>query len=228
MDEKERFGQIPAFGPPAMPAGPPDPGAARARRFRRRVVTVTCVVAAAAGVGLGATALAGAASSPSTTAPPSPSTPAVPRPAMGGRLRFGGPGLFGPGLGGGVVHGQYTIKGPKGYETIDERSGTVSSVRNTSGSTWSLTVKSADGTSGTFVVDPSTSVDGGESGIGSVKTGDSVTVVGTGSGSTVTATRIMDQTVLEANGKTWLPTPARPVTPDASGRPFFGAAPGTP
>ena len=228
MDEMEQMGPPPTFGPPPMPAAAADPEAAQVRRFRRRVVTATCVVAAAAGVGLGATALAGAATSPSTTTPPSQGTPPVPRPAMGGHLRFGGPGLFGLGLGlgGGMVHGQYTIKGPNGYETVDQRSGTVSALRNTSGSTWSLTVKSPDGTSGTFVVNSSTSVDGGESGIGSVKSGDTVTVVGTVSGSTATATQIVDQTVLKTNGKLWLPMPKRAVTPNAASGASFGPGPG--
>ena len=63
-----------------------------------------------------------------------------------------------------VVHGEYTVKGPNGYETIDERNGTVSSVTDTSGSTWSLMVKSADGTSGTFTVDTGTSVERGRDG----------------------------------------------------------------
>ncbi len=55
-------------------------------------------------------------------------------------------------------------KGPNGYETISERTGTVSAVTDTSGSTWSLTVKSADGTTGTFTVDSGTSVNGGRDG----------------------------------------------------------------
>jgi hypothetical protein len=227
MEESETAHHFPTYGPPppgwaAAGAEASSPArAAKDRRFRRRVVTMSCVVAAGAGVGLGATALAGAAS-PSTTSPPSssspPSSPPLVRPGLRGPFRLGGPALFGlgPGIGGSVVHGQYTIKGPKGYETIDERTGTVQSVSNTSGTTWSLTVKSADGTTGTFTVDSSTSVDGGESGISSVKTGDSVMVVGTVSGSTTTATQITDQTILKANGQSWLPMPPKPATANAS------------
>ena len=46
-------------------------------------------------------------------------------------------------------------------------------------------MKSADGTSGTFTVDSGTSVNGGEMGIGSVKTGDTVRVTAVVSGGTV-------------------------------------------
>jgi hypothetical protein len=128
-----------------------------------------------------------------------------------------------------VIHGQYTIKGPNGYETLDERSGTVSAVSNTSGSVWSLMVKSADGTSGTFTVNSSSSVNGGESGIASVKVGDKVNVVATVSGTTATATEITDQTTLQANGKSWFPMHGRPVTANAATTPsgFGFGAPGS-
>jgi hypothetical protein len=199
-------GMIEATGPT-----PEAPG----RRWRRRVVTVAVGLGAAAGVAVGATALAGAATSPSTTAPAGSTTPGSsggPGGAGGhfhggfGRFGgFGGIGGFGGGPGGAVVHGEYTVKGPNGYETIAERTGTVSTVTDTSGSTWTLTVKSADGTSGTFTVNSSSSVNGGESGISSVKTGDTVTVTATVSGSSSTATQITDQTTLQANGKSWMP-----------------------
>jgi hypothetical protein len=208
--------------------------AAKERRFRRRVVAVAIVVGAGAGVGLGATALAGAATSTTTTTttttPPSSGStaPAVPRPAFRGRGLGGlflGPGILGSGAGGGLVDGQFTVKGPTGaYETLDVRTGTVASVTNTSRSTWSLTVKSADGSKGTFTVNSSTSVNGGEMGIGSVKTGDTVNVVATVSGSTDTATSVTDRTVAQANGKSWLPSPPMPASPPAqtSGSFFFG------
>ncbi|HVC69384.1 MAG TPA: hypothetical protein VNC61_03870 [Acidimicrobiales bacterium] len=190
----------------------------------RRVVIAVVVVAGAAGVAVGATVVASAATSPATTQPGSTST-TTPGPddgarsGMGGRFHgsFAGPagGSFGldPRTGA-VVHGQYTVKGPNGYETIDVRNGTAADVTNTSGSTWSLTVKSADSTSATFTVDGSTSVNGGESGIGSVKSGDTVEVIATTSGSKATATRITDQTTLQANGKSWLPR--RPPVPGAT------------
>ena len=175
---------------------------------------------AAAGVAVGATALAQAATSsgtpPSdasvTASDPTSTTTTVPQHVH----RFVGPGRFGagfggplgPGLGAGpFIYGQFTVKGPNGYETISERTGTVSDVTDTSGSTWSLTVKSADGTSGTFTVDSGTSVNGGEMGIGSVKTGDTVRVTAVVSGGTSTAKQVTDQTVLQANGGSWRPGP---------------------
>lgn len=134
-------------------------------------------------------------------------------PAIGpGRgARFAGPGFGGPGgLGGPVIHGQYTIKGPNGYETIDERTGTVSSITDTSGSNWSLTVQSADGSSATFTVDSGTSVNGGETGISSVKHGDTVTVVAVDNNGTATAKQVVDRTVLQNNGNSWLPPAPQP------------------
>jgi hypothetical protein len=199
--------------------------AARGRRHRR-ALTVAVVLAAGAGAGLGATAIASAATAPSTTAPASggssPTTVPGPRwapgfPGRGGPHGFAGGflGGLGGGFGGPVVHGQYTVKGPSGYETIDVRTGTVSAVTHTSGTTWSLTVKSDDSTSGTFTVNSSTSVNGGESGIASVKSGDTVVVTATGSGDTPTATQITDTTTLQANGKAWLPM-RPPMAPGAT------------
>jgi len=106
-----------------------------------------------------------------------------------------------------VIHGQYTVQGPNGYETLDTRSGTVSDVSNTSGSTWSLTVKSSDGSSATFTVDSGTSVNGGELGISSVKVGDTVSVVAVDSNGTATAKDVVDRSQLQANGSTWMPQP---------------------
>jgi hypothetical protein len=190
------------------------------RRLRRRLLTGAVVIGAAVGMGIGATALASAATAPSTSQPgEGANTPSTggPHQGPGGHFRGGLHGFaggfgggFGGGPGGGVIHGQYTVKGPNGYETIDVRTGTVSSVTDTSGSTWTLVVKSADGTSGTFTVNSTTSVNGGESGIASVKTGDTVSVTATKSGATATATQVMDQTTLQANGKAWLPMHGQP------------------
>jgi hypothetical protein len=186
-----------------------------------RALKLAVGLGAAAGVAVGATALAQAATSSgaspqsdaSVTASGSTSTPTtVPQHVHG----FGGPGRFGAGLGGPggpglgagpFIYGQFTVKGPNGYETISERTGTVSDVTDTSGSTWSLTVKSADGTTGTFTVDSGTSVNGGEMGIGSVKTGDTVRVTAVVSGGTSTAKQVTDETVLQANGGSWRPGP---------------------
>jgi len=166
-------GQVPPWAPV------PDARPARGRRLLKLAVGV----GAAAGVAVGATALAQAATS-SGTAPHTgaasvtasdggTTTTTLPpgRHGFGGAGRFRGGmgvgglggigGLGGPASGAGpFIYGQFTIKGPNGYETISERTGTVSDITDTSGSTWSLTVKSADGTSGTFTVDSTTSVNG--------------------------------------------------------------------
>ena len=95
---------------------------------------------------MGATALAQAATSMGPTAPAAAAsvtasdatstTTTVP----GKPHAFGGPGRQrggfglggldgGPGIGGGaLIYGEFTIKGPNGYETLSERTGTVSDV----------------------------------------------------------------------------------------------------
>ncbi|MGH9017611.1 MAG: hypothetical protein ACRDY1_07675, partial [Acidimicrobiales bacterium] len=74
----------------------------------------------------------------------------------------------------------------------------------------------------------SSSVDGGESGISSVKTGDSVTVLATESSGKATVSELSHQTILKANGKNWQPT--RPMMPGgSSGGPpsgYPGVSPG--
>jgi len=202
----------------------------------RRWLKVAVGIGAAAGVAVGATALAQAATASGGTTPDAAATAStsttttVPGPKHGfggpGRARFGfggggfgGAAVGGLGLGGPIIDGQFTIKGPNGYETVSERTGTVSSVTDTSGSTWSLTVKSADGSSGTFAVDSGTSVNGGEMGIGSVKTGDTVQVVAVVSGGTATAKVVNDQTVLKANGGTWGPMGPASGSNSGSGMP---------
>ncbi len=224
--------------PPAPPVPPwaPAPHTEPTRRGRR-LLKLAVGVGAAAGVAVGATALAQGATSTGTaradnaTVTASGSTPTTTT-APARSHGFGGPGRFkgglggvggfgaggGPGLGAGpFIYGQFTIKGPNGYETLSERTGTVSSVSDTSGSTWSLTVKSADGTSGTFVVDSSTSVNGGEMGIGSVKNGDTVEVTAVVSGGTSTAKSVTDQNVLKANGGTWQPMRPQPGATNGAG-----------
>jgi hypothetical protein len=232
--ERRPEGEAEMDGNLEQPTPTPEAVAPKVHR-RARLVKLGVGLAAAAGVAVGATALAGAATTSSTT-PAAGSTTTTTMPAPGGAHRFGPRGAFGAvggrfgaggfggiaaGIGGAVVHGQFTVKGPKGYETLAERTGTVSAVSDTSGATWSLTVKSADGTSQTFTVNGTTSVNGGESGISSVKDGDAVTVVATVASGATTATQVTDRTTLQANGKTWMPQ--RPQPPSAT-----PLTPGTP
>lgn len=115
--------------------------------------------------------------------------------AQGG-MGGGGTGGMGRGASGlsGVMYGDFVASdGNGGYVTRRMQTGTVTAVSATS-----ITAKSADGHATTFVVTSSTTVAGAA--IGDVKVGDTVTVVGTLSGDTATATAITDSTLNQANG----------------------------
>jgi hypothetical protein len=156
-----------------------------------------------------------AAPSAATAVRPSPS--AAPRLPLPGRLPFraghpfgpGGPFPFGGplGLAGpfGAIHGQYVAPKPSGgYQTIDFQNGTVTAVSSTS-----ITLRSVDGYTHTYVVTSSTMVNAQRGGISSVKTGNQVSVQATVSGGTATAASILDLSLLQH-----------------SIRHFFGAWPG--
>jgi VCBS repeat-containing protein len=87
-------------------------------------------------------------------------------------------------------HGSWVSQDQGSPQTHDAIKGTVSAV-----SASSITVKSADGTSQTYVVTSDTAVrvkGTGKSAIGSVKVNDTVLVTGTASGSTMTAKHVLD------------------------------------
>jgi hypothetical protein len=170
---------------------------------------ITAAVAVTALVGGAGVALA-ASSSPSApqaettagmaAATPSPSPPSrcqLKLPPRGfsppGRV-FAVPAPPGPvGFGAfDAIHGQFVTPKPGGgYQTIDTQRGTVTAV-----STNSLTVKSSDGYTKTYQVTGSTNVDAQRAGIGSVKTGQTVSVSATVKGSSATATQIVDISTL--------------------------------
>jgi hypothetical protein len=226
---------------PFTPAPPPPPTSRRPSR-RSRITKTAAGLALVLGTGTGvavvALATSGAPSPASAaaraTATDGTTTTTTPqrRSFGGGPRRFGsGPfGFAGPGAGlNGVIHGSYTVKGPDGsYETIDTQYGTAEAVSSTS-----ITVKSADGFSQTYVVGPSTVVDADSSGITAVALGDEVTIQALVSGSTITAERVTDLTQLQANKKSWAPdppTPSAPATPGLFHGPFgqpSGSANGT-
>ena len=129
---------------------------------------------------------------------------------MGPGPGFGGPGFGGRGFGGDVLHGVFTVQGPNGPETLQEQTGTVTSIADTSGSTWSMTVTSSDGTALTYVIDSGTSVDGGENGVSSISKNDTVHVLAVVSNGTADAKQVSDSTVMQANGQSWRPTPPAP------------------
>jgi hypothetical protein len=148
--------------------------------------------------------------SPSSTTPtttmPNGAVPPMGRHHPGGPGRFFGPG--GPmGVGGDVIHGQFTIKEGTTYRTIDVQVGSVSSVSSTQ-----ITVSSADGYSASYVVKSSTVVDAQADGISTVAKGDKVRVAAVVSGSQAVATDITDTTKIGSSrvGFGFGPPPAPP------------------
>ncbi len=174
-------------------------------RPRLAVLLVVAVIALAAGGGVAYVAtrsandarpVSAAGAAPSQSASPSPSTPPRHGRGPGGFGRFGGLGGLGLGGLGGVLHGQVTVpKSGGGYQTVDVQRGTVTAV-----SASSITVKSADGYSASYVVSSSTEVDAQAAGIGTVKQGDTVELTATVSGSgTATAASITDLTSIQSS-----------------------------
>jgi hypothetical protein len=203
------------FGPDWRHENDASGSAARYRgrdgRLRPTVVSAVALIALVGGAGIAYAAThsgdknaADSAATSQLQAPAaSPSPSAAPwhdgRPpgAFGGFGRFGG---FGGGLGfggvfGDVLHGQFTApKAGGGYQTVDVQRGTVTAVSSSS-----ITVKSADGYLATYAVASSTEVDAQARGIGTVKSGDTVSVTATVSAGTATAASIMDITALRAS-----------------------------
>jgi hypothetical protein len=210
----------------------------RWRDGRSRPVAVAGVAIAAlaggAGIGYAATHSFASRGAPATAAvaaaaAPTPSASAAPGPqfpagrgwhAFAGGFPRAGLGFGGIGGAGGAIHGQLTVpKSGGGYQTEDVQQGTVTAV-----SPDSISVKSADGFTATYVVSSKTLVDAQAAGIGSVKKGDTVSVTATVSGSTATAVSVFDETAIKAGrasfgfpgGPTNLPNlPKAPTTPSA-------------
>ncbi|GAA2350676.1 hypothetical protein [Dactylosporangium salmoneum] len=178
---------------PAAPAAPaPQPPATPPKSSRMKTVIVGVVAALVIGGGGFAVIKAASGDSSSTSQQAGPGGN-----GQGGPGGFGG-GFMDRGANGlsGALYGDFTASdGNGGYTTKRLQSGTVTEV-----STTSITAKSADGHATTFVIGSSTTVDNGNDQISDVKTGDTVTVVGTVDGSTVTATSITDTTLSQANG----------------------------
>lgn len=183
---------------------------------RPRVSARRGLVAAGVGVGLalGAAGIAGAASTPPS---PKPGTTAkvVPGPGephRGGHHR-GGPR---PGMGlGGALHGELVVPRGTGFQTIDVQRGKVTAVSATS-----LTVKSADGFTKTYVLTAKTIVEAGRDGIATVKVGEKVGVLATVASDKATAAHVRDLTRLQAARKDFRPPP-----PAGAPAPPAGAAP---
>jgi len=109
----------------------------------------------------------------------------------GGPFAFGGPGALG-GLFG-AVHGTAVVpKSGGGYQTVAFQNGKVTAVSSTS-----ITLRSADGYSRSYRVTSATVVNARRDGIGSIKAGNQVIVTATVSGSTATATRVIDVSLIQ-------------------------------
>jgi hypothetical protein len=214
---------------------PGKPGLRAAWLGSRRVAVLAGVIAV--GVLAGAGVAVAATSSPSPTPTPSaptqtpsagPSASARPPfhglPPKGEWRIHGAPGPFGPGfagpglLGGGLfgaVHGTAVVPKPGGgYQTVAFQNGKVTAVSSTS-----ITLHSADGYSHTYQVTSSTMVNAQRDGIGSIKAGNQVIVAGTVSGSTTTAVRIIDITLLQQGMHGFFGVPpaanAKPAVPNS-------------
>jgi len=154
------------------PIGPMNP-----RSWSRRPYILAGVAVAAL--------LGGAGAALAATNSPTPGRPGPGYRRFGGGFGFGG--LFG------ALHGQLVVAKPGGgYQTVDVQTGQVTAV-----STTSITLKSADGFTKSYVVTSSTLVDAQRDGIGSVKIGNQATMLATVSGSIATATSINDLTLLQ-------------------------------
>jgi len=155
------------------------------------------LVLGGAGVGM---ALASASTSTSSNSGSGSTSSPPPMPAMHHPGRGHGWGPGGPlgigGLGGRVLHGEFTISTPSGYKTVEVQTGKVTAVSSSS-----LTVSSADGFSQTYKVLSDTIVDAQAGGISSVSDSDQVTVVASVASGTSTATDVIDHTKVAASGR---------------------------
>jgi hypothetical protein len=175
---------------------------------RNRLGFFAGLVAGVLGTGLAAALIVAAVGAGAQTPSPSPTAPAQKAPGFGRHFRgFGGFGF------GGALHGEFTVPGPNGgYQTLAMQTGSVTAV---SGS--SVTVKSDDGYTKSYIVDGNTLVDAGQNGIGSVKKGDSVRVLAIVSGSATHAVRVDDVTNIGRLDGRWLPMrPRRQQAPGSA------------
>lgn len=165
-------------------------------RTRRPYVLVAVGVAALLGGAGAALAVTGsgtpvaahnaAAAGPAPSSAPSPGAPGTAgpgaRPAAPGHAAYPS-----------VLHGQYVVrKAGGGYQTIDVQNGVVTALSKTS-----VTVRSGDGFTQSYVVAKSTVIAAGRGGITSVKVGDQASVQAAVAAGGATATSITDLTALQ-------------------------------
>lgn len=178
-------------------------GAAPSRRPSRTVLGTVALVAAGGIVGA-ALGISGGASA-QTPQPTQSSAPGTTTPEDG--MRKGGRGArpgHGPGhmkKGGPGIHGEYVVKkADGGYQTIATQHGEVTAVSPTS-----ISVRSEDGYTATYVVTADTLVNAARDGIATVRTGDTVHVMATRAGDTRTAVHIVDKSRIDAARQQFAP-----------------------
>jgi hypothetical protein len=182
--------------PPATPDGAPQPKRWSAGKTAA-VVAVAAVVAAGGGYGISKLVDTGTASA----ATPGAGTGGFGAGGAGGRGGFGGGGAGGIGGLLSALHGDFTVSDNGSVVTERLQTGEITAVSATS-----ITAKSTDGYTQTYVINSSTLVDNGDEQVSALKTGTTVTIIAKLSGDSGTATSISDQA--------------------ATGRGGFGGAPG--
>lgn len=211
-------------------ASAPDSPIKRRRVPRLAVAAGLTAFMGMAGAGLAFATSGGGTTSPALSASSGSTTTTVPGHQGPGRVKAGGGfggrfgGMAGPafagGVGGSIVHGQYTTKDGSGYRTIDIQTGQVTSVSSSS-----ISVKSGDGYTATYVVKSTTIVDAQSGGISTIGSGDNVTLTALVDGSTATAANITDTTKIGSSrqgfgfgsgkGPAGGPGPGQPPVPAA-------------
>jgi hypothetical protein len=179
---------------PYEPLNASEPPVHQARRVPRVAVAVGITAfLGLAGAGV-AVAVGGGSGAPapslSSSSPPSSTSPTVPgRPHPRAGFAAGG-------LGGNVLHGEYTIANGSSYQTVAVQVGQVTAV-----SSGSITVKSSDGYTHSYTVQPTTIVDSQSGGIAAVASKDTVRVQALVQGRSQIATNIVDTTKVGASRK---------------------------
>jgi hypothetical protein len=194
------------------PTRPIGPLGLRARSWRPNLLVAVAVAALLGGAGAALVVTDSGRPVPAhnaAAAGPAPAASAVPTsPSSGGSSQ----GPVAPGISGavpGVLHGQFVSRKPGGgYQVVDVQIGQVTAVSSTS-----ITLRSEDGFTRSYVVAAGTVVDAGRAGIGSVKVGDQAAVDATVTASPAagpagsaagpgapTASRIDDLTLLRQRG----------------------------
>lgn len=180
---------LPPDGVPPTPAG---------RRVGLRVVTGIFAAGLALGLIVAGLTSAGAQTGAPSAVPPTGRVAPADAPH-----RFGHKGHHRGGFERGMIHGEFTVPAPDGaYQTLAKQFGEVTAVEASS-----ITVKSADGYSRTYVVDENTLVNAGRDGIADVKIGDDVSVLAIVNDGTANAVRIDDGTNIDRLEGRWMPMP---------------------